>query len=595
MRVSRDRFGPLLLALLIALGMGACAGFGSVADDDDDASDDDDSANPGDDDDDATTPAVTPEAVNCTPSVTAATFQYLEPVTVQLAIEVEWSDGSVGEPPGTVSYTILHGMGGSVNSAGLYTSPLNHGGLVEIEAWYDGNFGTCSFELFIELESDEVGDETLDDVLVLTPPTVDDACAPPVIYPLAGSLMPRDLPSPLVQWNNPSGSNLFVVTVTNTYATIDLTTTATSWRPDAAQWFALSNPASGTDVTISVSGGYWDGATLSNFCTASVPLEFSMGEFGSQSTVFYWSPSTSGLWKIDVGSEVAEPWLGPSNAGECVGCHSANLANAARLTTNFGGGNGWSVVVDVGEPLPPIVPSGTRPGNFMTLDPTGTRLVRSYLGVLYLDDVDGNVNLGTLPTEGYATHPDWSPDGTKIVYSSCGNADADWVAYNCSIATLDVLLADTFGNHEVVVPLGANTHYYPSWSPNSEWIGFAWGPATGDNTDSNDNPRGQVGVINHAGGGAAKYLATASGGEGLSNSWPRWGPSEGDIGWIAFSSRRAYGNVLSGEAQIWLAGVDLTASVLEPDPSFAPIWLPGQATTSGNHTPIWVPRYTGPE
>jgi hypothetical protein len=587
---------PFLLALGLAGGAG-CSGTAWVADDDgdDDDDDDDDSFNnPGGDDDD-TTPALTPEGVVCTPSSPSFTFSYLEPVIVSLDVQIEWSDGSVSSPDGDVSFTILHDFGGSVNVLGVYTSPLNHGGLVEIEAWYDGNFGLCTFELFIELEINEVGDETLDDVIALTPAAIDDACGPPVVYPLAGALMPRDLPPPVIQWSNPAGSNLFVVSLQNQYASLTVTTTSTSWRPDAGQWFALSDPSAGTQVAIQVSGGLWDGVALSNFCTTSAPLEFSIGEFGSQSTVFYWSPSTSGLWKLDVGSEAAESWLGPANAGDCVGCHSANLANASRLAANFGGGNGWSVVVDVADPLPPIVGPNNRPGNFMTLSPSGTRLVRSYLGTLYLDDVDNNVQLATLPTVGYATHPDWSPDGTRIVYSSCGNADADWVAYNCSIATLDVLPDDSFGASEVLIPVGGSHYYYPSWNPTSEWIGFAWAPAGGDNPDSNDNPRGQVGIVSAA-GGTPKLLGTASGGEGLSNSWPRWGPAEGTIGWMAFSSRRAYGNDLAGgEAQIWLAGVDLTAASIDPDPSYAPIWLPGQSTAVGNHTPIWVPRYTGPE
>ena len=586
----------LLLVLALSALLAGCVGFGNAGGGGSGSLDDDDSADGGDDDDeDDGTPEPTPEVLLCTPSAASVTYAYLEPATVSFDVDVEWSDGSVSDPEGTVTWTILDDFGGSITSEGVYTTPQTHGGALQVEAWWDGTTGLCEVDLFIEIEVDDVGDDTLDDVLTLTPPEVNDGCAPTIVYPLTDSMIPWDMPAPTFQWNNPYGSNLFVVTIENEYASATVTTTATSWRPDAGQWFALSDPTAGVSATMTVAGGLWDGATLTNLCVQSVPIEFAVGEFGTQSTVFYWSPSTSGLKKIDVGAESAEAWLGPDNAGYCVGCHSANLANASKLTTNFGGGNGWSVVVDVAEPIPTLIAPEQRIGNFMTLDPTGTRLVRSYQGTLYLDDVTNNVELGTLPTEYHATHPDWSPDGNRLVYASCNSADNgnDWVAFNCSIATLDYV-GDSFTNHTVVVPAGENHYYYPSWSPDSQWIGFSQAPATGENTDSNDNPRGQIGIV-AAAGGVPKLLSTASGGEGLTNSWPRWGPVEGDVGWIAFASRRLYGHTTGGEAQIWLAAVDLNVAPLSPDPSYAPIWLPGQDLGIGNHTPIWVPRYTGPD
>ena len=65
------------------------------------------------------------------------------------------------------------------------------------------------------------------------------------------------------------------------------------------------------------------------------------------------------------------------------------------------------------------------------------------------------------------------------------------------------------------------------------------------------------------------------------------------MGWLAFSSKRAYGNITDNQAQIWVAAVDLTIAGSGPDPSFPPVWLPGQDVGSSNHTPAWVPRYTG--
>jgi hypothetical protein len=93
-------------------------------------------------------------------------------------------------------------------------------------------------------------------------------------------------------------------------------------------------------------------------------------------------------------------------------------------------------------------------------------------------------------------------------------------------------------------------------------------------------------------GGPPTLLAGAGGLPNLTNSWPRWGPIEGNIGWLAFGSRRLYAQQTNGNAQVWVAGVDLTIVAAGLDGSFAPVWLPGQSTTTGNHTPAFVQRDT---
>jgi hypothetical protein len=67
--------------------------------------------------------------------------------------------------------------------------------------------------------------------------------------------------------------------------------------------------------------------------------------------------------------------------------------------------------------------------------------------------------------------------------------------------------------------------------------------------------------------------------------------------WVAFSSQRPYGLRLAGATdgsavpQLWFAAVVLNEN---GDPSFAPVWLPGQnsdiAHPTGNHVPQWVTK-----
>jgi len=575
----------MTLGLLLAACYGGVGPEGEQDDDDSAVVVDDDDV--GDDDDDE----VVPLSMTCTPEQNPLTYAWEEPASVQLHLDVAWSDGSDGPPTGAVTWTVPP-EDGSVDSAGLYTAPSNHGGQVEVEAWYDGHFASCALDLYVEIVIDmtgEVGDSA--DGIV---PTEDDTCAPLVVYPLAGSMVPRSLAPPVFQWTEAPSGNAYVVSIVVGYATATVTTFETSWQPEEAVWFGLADSAADQTMTVDVAAGFWNGAEFfAGLCQASTSLQLTIGDFGLEGTVYYWSPTISGLQRIEVGDDLAEPWLDTNNTGYCVGCHSGNLSNADRLATNYGGGNQWSVVVDTVDPGSPVLGPEVRRGNFMALDPSGTRMVRSYEGALYLDDLEAGVQLSTVPTSGYATHPDWSPDGFRIAYSTCSSAqnNHDWVAFGCGINVLQVLPGDQFGSTEVLIPPDPfYSYYYPAFSPDGYWLAFTRAPVEGS---SYDNPAAEVMLVSTT-GGTATVLTNANGGPNSTNSYPRWSPSPGDTAWLAYSSRRPYGLVTEGVAQIWIAAIDLTVAGTGPDPSYPPIWMPGQDPAVGNHTPVWSPRYVGP-
>ena len=71
---------------------------------------------------------------------------------------------------------------------------------------------------------------------------------------------------------------------------------------------------------------------------------------------------------------------------------------------------------------------------------------------------------------------------------------------------------------------------------------------------------------------------------------PTWAPStKPDIFWVAFSSLRAYGDVLDGgRDQLWAAAIDPEKIGTGEDPSYAAFWLPFQDVNEGNHRAFWA-------
>jgi hypothetical protein len=591
---------PLLLAALVLAaagcgqlfrggGWGESGGPEPLLDDDSAGGHDDDG------DDDATTGGI-PVALHCLSAQPSVSYAWMEPATVQLSAEIEFSDG--GSAPATgVDWAVLDEFGGSVSGDGLYTTPWNRGGQVRIQASLDSLEDVCTLDLHLQIVVDQTGTAGLADG---TPPAVAsavlaDSCAPLAVYPLDDSVIPTSIAPPTFQWTVPSSAPTSVVTMEAGYVTVQLTTPSWSWMPDGNLWFAITQSAGSDEVIWRVFAGTWDTGSNSyvgGLCGSSAPpWSFRSSALGLDGSIYYWSPATQGLWKLDTGGTAAESWLTSNESGWCVGCHTVNLSNPDRMAMNYGGGDQWAVASDVASPLSPLLAPGQRPGNFMALNPDGTRLVRSFHGVLYLDDLTADAEIGTLPTAGHASHPNWSPDGSMLVYSSCASAYGgyDWVVEGCGIRTIQAQAGDVFVNDSALIgPEPGWNLYYPSFSPDSQWIAF--NRSTGDAYDDVDAEL----LVMPVSGGTPVLLSRANGAAGQANSWPRWGPAVGDYAWIAFASRRPYGNVVAGTAQIWLAAVDLGLAQTGADGSFPAVWLPGQDPTVGNHTPVWVPRYVAP-
>jgi hypothetical protein len=266
--------------------------------------------------------------------------------------------------------------------------------------------------------------------------------------------------------------------------------------------------------------------------------------------------------------------------------------------------------------------------------PMSNALVSMFASKLYYTaltiDAPGGVGTATrsglaLPSWGeFQSDPFWSQDGKFLVFTSFATPNTD--PNNPTGLNGDmkrggqIAIASSDGTviHDdarVLVPRQANvTSYYPAISNDSKFIvfnqstcgaepdpvrGAGYGNQSCDGYDDSTatlwltTPEGRTPVP----------LTNANGQPMMSNSWPRWSPDSGrfrgkNLYWVAFSSRRAYGlQVNYGAApsvakpQLWFTGV-VSGDEFLGDPSFAPVWLPGQnrnqSVPFGNHVPQWV-------
>jgi Tol biopolymer transport system component len=126
--------------------------------------------------------------------------------------------------------------------------------------------------------------------------------------------------------------------------------------------------------------------------------------------------------------------------------------------------------------------------------------------------------------------------------------------------------------------------YYPSFSPDSDWIAYNRTEA-GVTALAPDATLYLVG----ADGGDPIPLARANRSEPNAASWPRWGPiPDDDVLWLAFASDRPYGHSDPEGAWIWVSGIDTTLAEQGLDPSLPAWWMPQQDIGTSNHAPWWA-------
>ncbi|MDF3068764.1 MAG: tolB protein precursor [Polyangiaceae bacterium] len=465
--------------------------------------------------------------------------------------------------------------------------------------------------------------------------------APEVFYPLSGSAHPVDLRQLTVQFTRGrSDFRVFRVRVEapSQGLAFDFFTPCIAVGDDGCRYLLESNvwdaaraELVGKDLRLSVAGSTGiEGVQRSSERVPLTVVDTNLRNKG----FYYWAsvpqsgntaPRT-GIFRLPFGADQAEPFLmpgTPTNERECGACHSVSsdgstIAFTTRDYDNSPDQRSGSLVVKVtAQPNRRLFePAASYDSSMMALTSNGKRVLVAYDKQLVLRSAENDAVSGfaagdvitRLTAEdlgGKAGYfPEFSPDDDAVVVTLSDDEDSAIAVRAGDIAVLGFDPASgRFGEADVIVRGDEATfNFYPTWSPDGNFVAFATAPREldedGNPRKSYDQQKARLRLVARE-GGAVYELKNATHQLERGSTFPKFAPfSVGQTGsqfFLTFNSKMNYGLLLDNDAtpsfkarvaQLWMSEVDVKK--LPEDPSSAPIWLPFQDSTAPGHLGIWT-------
>jgi len=455
---------------------------------------------------------------------------------------------------------------------------------------------------------------------------------PTIEYPIDKAVSPRNIPPIEVQYAA-GGNDLFHITMTSTFLTIDVYTTSLEAMMSVADWDAITSSAAGEQLAINVEG-LAQATPAIKYAAPSATITMSNDNI-DKTAIYYWASSQGNVMSQTFGALTAPTVV----KGGCTSCHSVSRSGSrigysrcvAGSCSNIGIGfmrydavtQSWNEIVNAD--------SLTIRGSFTTFAPVGNPFPSDAQAVAMVTHNDATFGLydpdtgtaipsnlavaNTIPGGGAGTRSalmaDWSPDGTKVVFTS-GATPGQWIDLNGgAIATMTYNYANgthTFGDPQYLVqqpitlPHGTfSNFFFPSYSPDGQFVVF--NAARSQWRANPAHTAGQRLMLAAANGTFVQDLPALNGGYVDSDiTWPHWAPTaSNDYYWVVFSSQRDYGHrvtransapacIANGVLQckqLWLGAIAKNKLTGGIDPSAPPMWLPGQDIAADNISPFW--------
>ena len=487
-----------------------------------------------------------------------------------------------------------------ISGAGSLSAAGNLGGEVTVEATYQNLSGTATAQIKLSNTVNPAGATPADQQLLEGATTSDPAVQ--WAYPYDNTAFPQGMLSPRFMWNGGAADDLYLIKLTGPFAElkyfVKVTPPAQVVLPDTPTdlWKQVTDSGTGGKMKVFAS------RLSAGAATVIADQTDQLGSGPLRGTVYYWANSIGRILRIKAGAAAPDDFLATAGVGGCTACHTV-AAKGARLvigvdqatenqTMTFfdlvnnqvkysGGGRSWS--------MPAVSADGAvMVGNNLGLDIAPVTQTGLF-------DVDTGAPIPGSGLDGVSLWmPAFSPDNQSLLYVS-PTPPNDLRMYDWDPLTKLV------SNDKLVMPVGADPNLmigFPTGSPDHRLVIYsrststAWdsryGPADLYVADTTQ-PGTEVRLAALDGDG---YPFAAGDRDRHYNYEPVMAPlPAGGFFWVVFNSRRTYGNLLTGSSdtvkQLWIAAIRTDAGPGE-DPSYSPIWLPGQDTGTLNLRGFWA-------